>query len=73
MLLNCALGLNTPPVGSTAVCGLRDWRCVGRAGDALDCALLCGALLVTLLAVTYVPMLSLALPAWVWRSARRAA
>ena len=50
MLLNCALGLNTPPVGSTQFVGCAIGGVVGP-GDALDCALH-GALLVTLLAVT---------------------
>ena len=34
MLVNCALGLNTPPVGNHAVRRLRDRWHLGRAGDA---------------------------------------
>ncbi len=40
MLINCALGLNTPPVGNDAVRGLRDRRGVGGHGDADHLAVL---------------------------------
>lgn len=64
MLLNCALGLNTPPVGSTQFVGCAiGGVSVGQVMRSI--APFYGALLVTLLAVTYVPMLSLGLPAWV--------
>jgi tripartite ATP-independent transporter DctM subunit len=64
MLLNCALGLNTPPVGSTQFVGCA----IGgvSVGEVMrSIAPFYGALLVTLLAATYIPALSLALPAWV--------
>ncbi|WP_415654840.1 TRAP transporter large permease [Roseateles sp.] len=64
MLLNCALGLNTPPVGSTQFVGCAiGGVSVGQVMRSI--APFYGALLVTLLAVTYIPALSLALPAWV--------
>jgi tripartite ATP-independent transporter DctM subunit len=64
MLLNCALGLNTPPVGSTQFVGCAiGGVSVGQVMRSI--APFYGALLVTLLAVTYVPMLSLGLPKWV--------
>ncbi len=64
MLLNCALGLNTPPVGSVQFvgCAIGDVS-VGQVMRSI--APFYGALLVTLLAVTYIPALSLGLPAWV--------
>ncbi|HEY1129725.1 MAG TPA: TRAP transporter large permease [Roseateles sp.] len=63
MLLNCALGLNTPPVGSTQFVGCAiGGVSVGQVMRSI--APFYGALLVTLLAVTYVPALSLALPRW---------
>ena len=64
MLLNCALGLNTPPVGSTQFVGCAiGGVSVGQVMRSI--APFYGALLVTLLAVTYLPALSLALPTWV--------
>ena len=64
MLLNCALGLNTPPVGSTQFVGCAiGGVSVGQVMRSI--APFYGALLVTLLAVTYIPAVSLALPAWV--------
>lgn len=64
MLLNCALGLNTPPVGSTQFVGCAiGGVSVGQVMRSI--APFYGALLVTLLAVTYIPALSLALPKWV--------
>ncbi len=64
MLLNCALGLNTPPVGSTQFVGCAiGGVSVGQVMRSI--APFYGALLVTLLAVTYIPALSLALPQWV--------
>ncbi len=61
MLLNCALGLNTPPVGTTqfvgcAIAGI-------SVGEVMRTILpFYGALLLTLLLVTYVPAFSLTLP-----------
>ena len=64
MLLNCALGLNTPPVGSTQFVGCAiGGVTVGQVMRSI--APFYGALLVTLLAVTYIPALSMALPRWV--------
>lgn len=64
MLLNCALGLNTPPVGSVQFVGCAiGGVSVGQVMRSI--APFYGALLVTLLAVTYIPALSLGLPAWV--------
>ncbi|WP_457419675.1 TRAP transporter large permease [Roseateles sp. P5_E7] len=64
MLLNCALGLNTPPVGSVQFVGCAiGGVSVGQVMRSI--APFYGALLVTLLAATYIPMLSLALPKWV--------
>ncbi len=61
MLLNCALGLNTPPVGSTQFVGCAiGGVSVGQVMRSI--APFYGALLVTLLAATYLPALSLALP-----------
>jgi TRAP-type C4-dicarboxylate transport system permease large subunit len=63
MLLNCALGLNTPPVGSVQFVGCAiGGVSVGQVMRSI--APFYGALLATLLAVTYVPALSMALPAW---------
>lgn len=63
MLLNCALGLNTPPVGSTQFVGCAiGGVSVGQVMRSI--APFYGALLVTLLAVTYIPALSMALPRW---------
>jgi tripartite ATP-independent transporter DctM subunit len=64
MLLNCALGLNTPPVGSTQFVGCAiGGVTVGQVMRSI--APFYGALLITLLAVTYIPALSMALPKWV--------
>jgi len=64
MLLNCALGLNTPPVGSVQFVGCAiGGVSVGQVMRSI--APFYGALLVTLLAATYLPALSLALPKWV--------
>jgi tripartite ATP-independent transporter DctM subunit len=63
MLLNCALGLNTPPVGSVQFVGCAiGGVSVGQVMRSI--APFYGALLATLLAVTYVPALSMVLPAW---------
>ncbi len=64
MLLNCALGLNTPPVGSTQFVGCAiGGVSVGQVMRSI--APFYGALMVTLLAATYIPALSMALPKWV--------
>jgi len=42
MLINCALGLNTPPVGTTQFVGCAHRRHYGRPGHADDPAVLCG-------------------------------
>lgn len=64
MLLNCALGLNTPPVGSVQFVGCAiGGVSVGQVMRSI--APFYGALLVTLLAATYIPLLSMALPKWV--------
>lgn len=64
MLLNCSLGLNTPPVGSVQFVGCAiGGVSVGQVMRSI--APFYGALLVVLLAVTYLPALSLTLPAWV--------
>jgi tripartite ATP-independent transporter DctM subunit len=61
MLINCALGLNTPPVGTTQFIGCA----IGgiSVGQVMRTILpFYGALLVALFAVTYVPAFSLSLP-----------
>ena len=61
MLVNCALGLNTPPVGTTQFVGCA----IGgiSVGEVMRTILpFYAALLATLLAVTYIPVFSLALP-----------
>ena len=61
MLINCALGLNTPPVGSVQFVGCA----IGgiSVGQVMRTILpFYGALGMTLLAVTYVPAFSLWLP-----------
>ena len=64
MLLNCSLGLNTPPVGSVQFVGCAiGGVSVGQVMRSI--APFYGALLAVLLAATYIPALSLALPAWV--------
>ncbi|MGM9484456.1 TRAP transporter large permease [Roseateles sp. NT4] len=64
MLLNCALGLNTPPVGSTQFVGCAiGGVSVGQVMRSI--APFYGALMVTLLAATYIPALSMALPRWI--------
>jgi tripartite ATP-independent transporter DctM subunit len=61
MLINCALGLNTPPVGTTQFVGCA----IGgiSVGEVMrTIAPFYGALVATLLLVTYVPAFSLWLP-----------
>lgn len=61
MLINCALGLNTPPVGSTQFVGCA----IGEisVGEVMRSILpFYGALTATLMLVTYVPAFSLWLP-----------
>lgn len=61
LLLNCALGLNTPPVGSTQFVGCA----IGgvSVGEVMrSIAPFYAALGLTLMAVTYLPVLSLGLP-----------
>ncbi|WP_207479269.1 TRAP transporter large permease [Arenibaculum pallidiluteum] len=61
MLINCALGLNTPPVGTTQFIGCA----IGgvSVGEVMRSILpFYGALFATLLLVTYVPAFSLWLP-----------
>jgi tripartite ATP-independent transporter DctM subunit len=61
MLINCALGLNTPPVGTTQFVGCA----IGgiSVGQVMRSILpFYGALIVTLMLVTYVPAFSLWLP-----------
>ncbi|HEX5127997.1 MAG TPA: TRAP transporter large permease [Rhodocyclaceae bacterium] len=61
ILLNCALGLNTPPVGTTQFVGCA----IGEisVGEVMKSILpFYGALTATMLLVTYVPALSLWLP-----------
>ncbi|RVT85980.1 TRAP transporter large permease [Inhella crocodyli] len=61
MLLNCALGLNTPPVGSTQFVGCAiGGVSVGQVMRSIWPFY--GALVVTLMLVTFWPALSLALP-----------
>lgn len=62
MLINCALGLNTPPVGTTQFVGCA----IGGVSVAHVMRTILpfyGALVAALLLVTYVPSFSLALPA----------
>ena len=61
MLINCALGLNTPPVGTVQFVGCA----IGgiSVGEVMKTILpFYGALIAALLLVTYVPAFSLALP-----------
>jgi tripartite ATP-independent transporter DctM subunit len=61
MLINCALGLNTPPVGTTQFVGCA----IGGVSVAYVMRTILpfyGALVAALLLVTYVPSFSLALP-----------
>ena len=61
MLINCALGLNTSPVGTTQFVGCA----VGgiSVGEVMRSILpFCGALTAALFLVTYVPAFSLWLP-----------
>jgi tripartite ATP-independent transporter DctM subunit len=63
MLINCALGLNTPPVGTTQFVGCA----IGGVSVAHVMRTILpfyGALVAALFLVTYVPGFSLALPAW---------
>jgi TRAP-type C4-dicarboxylate transport system permease large subunit len=62
MLINCALGLNTPPVGSTQFVGCAiGGISVGQVMRSIWPFY--GALLATLALVTFVPAISLWLPA----------
>jgi tripartite ATP-independent transporter DctM subunit len=63
MLINCALGLNTPPVGTTQFVGC---AIGGVSVEHVMRTILpfYGALLAALMLVTYVPEFSLALPAF---------
>jgi TRAP-type C4-dicarboxylate transport system permease large subunit len=61
ILINCALGLNTPPVGTTQFIGCA----IGgvSVGEVMRTILpFYGALIVALFAVTYVPAFSMWLP-----------
>jgi TRAP-type C4-dicarboxylate transport system permease large subunit len=61
MLINCALGLNTPPVGTTQFVGCA----IGgiSVGEVMKTILpFYGALIVALMFVTYVPAFSMWLP-----------
>jgi TRAP-type C4-dicarboxylate transport system permease large subunit len=61
LLINCALGLNTPPVGTTQFVGCA----IGgvSVGEVMRTILpFYGALIAALFLVTYVPAFSLALP-----------
>ncbi|MBI2257218.1 MAG: TRAP transporter large permease [Proteobacteria bacterium] len=63
MLINCALGLNTPPVGTTQFVGCA----IGGVSVAHVMRTILpfyGALVAALFLVTYVPSFSLALPNW---------
>jgi len=61
MLINCALGLNTPPVGTVQFVGCAIGQIsVGQVMRTI--APFYGALGMTLMAVTYVPAFSLWLP-----------
>jgi tripartite ATP-independent transporter DctM subunit len=61
MLINCALGLNTPPVGTTQFVGCAiGGVSIGQVMRTIWPFY--GALLATLMLVTYVPAFSLALP-----------
>jgi tripartite ATP-independent transporter DctM subunit len=63
MLINCALGLNTPPVGTTQFVGCA----IGGVSVAHVMRTILpfyGALVAALFLVTYVPGFSLALPSW---------
>jgi tripartite ATP-independent transporter DctM subunit len=63
MLLNCALGLNTPPVGTTQFIGCA----IGEisVGQVMKTIMpFYGALIAALLMVTYVPAFSMWLPNW---------
>jgi TRAP-type C4-dicarboxylate transport system permease large subunit len=63
MLINCALGLNTPPVGTTQFVGCAiGGVSVGHVMKTIWPFYL--ALVGALFLVTYVPAFSLALPRW---------
>jgi tripartite ATP-independent transporter DctM subunit len=66
MLINCALGLNTPPVGTTQFIGCAIGG-VSIAEVMRSILPFYGALLITLLLVTYVPAFSLWLPRLIMR------
>lgn len=64
LLINCALGLNTPPVGTTQFVGCT----IGEVsvGEVMKTIWpFYGALIAALMLVTYVPAFSMALPNWV--------
>ena len=63
MLINCALGLNTPPVGTTQFVGCA----IGGVSVGTVMKTIWpfyGALIFALMLVTYVPAISLAVPQW---------
>lgn len=61
MLLNCALGLNTPPVGTTQFIGCAIAKI--SVGEVMRSILpFYGSLIATMLFITYIPSLSLWLP-----------
>ena len=63
MLINCALGLNTPPVGTVQFVGCAiGGISVGQVMRTITPFY--GALGLTLLLVTYVPAFSTSLPGW---------
>lgn len=66
MLINCALGLNTPPVGTTQFVGCA----IGGVSVGTVMRTIWpfyGALIAALMLVTYVPAFSLWLPSLVWK------
>jgi TRAP-type C4-dicarboxylate transport system permease large subunit len=66
MLINCALGLNTPPVGTTQFVGCA----IGGVSVGTVMRTIWpfyGALIAALMLCTYVPAFSLWLPGLVWR------
>jgi len=66
MLINCALGLNTPPVGTTQFVGCA----IGGVSVGTVMRTIWpfyGALIAALMLVTYVPAFSLWLPGLVWK------
>jgi TRAP-type C4-dicarboxylate transport system permease large subunit len=66
LLINCALGLNTPPVGTTQFVGCA----IGGVSVGTVMKTIWpfyGALIAALMLVTYVPAFSLWLPSLVWK------